>query len=138
MAYTISDLNWAIHKQFNEDYDPEDEYNHNPDEDGDFDGDSSEWYSLEEELYPSGHLGETRETKFVELEGFGQIRQVEQHGGEGEGDQLYIVISVTDADGDVRLFRRNGWYQSFHGGEYEGPTEEVKAVVRPTTFFEPI
>lgn len=138
MAYTISELNWALYKQYNEDYDSEEDYHLSRVADGSFEGDSTEWDELESALYASAHHGETQETKFVELEGIGQVRQVEQFGGMGDGDTQYIVISVTDEYGAVRLFKRNGWYQSFHGGEYDGPTEEVKPVDRIVTFYESI
>lgn len=68
---------------------------------------------------------------------FGRATLVEAFGGEGSGDQYWFVFKITNP-GDERLFRRDGWYASYEGGEYDGPTEEVKPVVRPVTFFEPI
>ena len=59
------------------------------------------------------------------LPGIGRAVVVESFGGEGQGDELWFVFKVYGEDGTTRLFRRNGWYQSFHGGEYDGPTDEV-------------
>jgi hypothetical protein len=132
MAYTISELNWALYRAFNEDYDVDDDFDPAEDE---FGGDSSEWDELENKLdgYPRSDA-----ERVHELEGIGTVRLLEHHGGEGEGDDYYMVISVTDEMGDARLFRRNGWYASYDGGYYEGPTVEVRAVDRLVTFYDEI
>lgn len=59
------------------------------------------------------------------FDGFGYIEVVDTFGGEGEGDQYWFVFKITDDNGEVRYFRRDGWYASFNGGYYDGPTEEV-------------
>lgn len=66
--------------------------------------------------------------KVLDLPSIGQARYVDNFGGEGEGDQYWFVFSVTDADGETRFFRRDGYYASFYGGYYDGPTEEVEQV----------
>lgn len=71
------------------------------------------------------------------LPNIGWVTIVDYFGGEGEGDQYWFVFQVEDADG-TRLFRRNGWYQSYDGGHYDGPTEEVKPVEKTITVFEAI
>lgn len=45
----------------------------------------------------------------------------EQFGGEGQGDDYWIVFSVTSlADaGDVVYYKCPGWYQSHNGAELE-------------------
>ncbi|CPS09911.1 hypothetical protein I3U64_00365 [Mycobacteroides abscessus subsp. abscessus] len=67
------------------------------------------------------------EIEYKHIEGFGHFDVVESFGGEGEGDQYWFVFKITDDNGEVRYFRRNGWYASFDGGYYDGPTEEVVA-----------
>ena len=62
----------------------------------------------------------------AEIPGIGQAVLVDDFGGEGQGDQYWFVFKVTNADGE-RFFRRNGYYASFHGGDYDGPTDEVVA-----------
>ncbi|QAU06538.1 hypothetical protein SEA_WILLIAMBOONE_17 [Gordonia phage WilliamBoone] len=74
----------------------------------------------------------------VPLQGIGHAALVDAHGGEGQGDDYWFVFSITDDAGNERLFRRNGWYQSYEGGTYDGPTEEVKAVEKTITVFGPI
>lgn len=75
------------------------------------------------------------EIEYVEFPGIGRIEMVESFGGEGEGDQYWFVFKITDADGNVRFFRRNGWYASFNGGYYDGPTEEVKPAEKTITVW---
>jgi len=56
----------------------------------------------------------------------GIVLQVEeQHGGEGQGDQLWIVVKATTPDGNVQYFRKSGWYASYDGGYYDYDLEEV-------------
>lgn len=67
------------------------------------------------------------EIEYRHFEGFGRIEVVDSFGGEGQGDQYWFVFKVTDDNGEARYFRRDGWYASFNGGYYDGPTEEVVA-----------
>jgi hypothetical protein len=72
------------------------------------------------------------------LPGIGVITLV--HDGtdndETAANGYYIVFTITDPDGGVRTFKRDGWYASHYGGELDGPTFEVKAVQRVVTFWE--
>lgn len=53
----------------------------------------------------------------------GQVEQVAQHGGEGEGDEYWVVFSVGD-----QLFRVEGYYSSWNGTDWENvEVEEVEA-----------
>lgn len=45
---------------------------------------------------------------------------------------------MLDEAGDERLFRRNGWYASYSGGYFEGPTEEVAEAQQLITVYNPI
>lgn len=56
----------------------------------------------------------------------GPISLVESYGGEGMGDERWLVLKVGD-----RHFRKNGWYASHYGSSWEGDFEEVEA--RPVT-----
>lgn len=41
---------------------------------------------------------------------------VEQHGGEGEGEDFYTVYKFTKAD-EIVFVKFQGWYQSYNGSE---------------------
>ncbi len=45
----------------------------------------------------------------------------EQYGGEGQGDEYWIVFRVAD-----QLFEKDGYWQSWEGGEYDGDLYEVE------------
>lgn len=48
------------------------------------------------------------------------IDTVENYGGEGQGDEYWVVISVTDIDtGETKFIRNNGWYASYDGGYFD-------------------
>jgi hypothetical protein len=51
---------------------------------------------------------------------FGPIKRVSSVGGEGQGDQAYVIFQVGD-----RFFRKNGYYASWVGFEWDGAFEEV-------------
>lgn len=73
----------------------------------------SGWKAVEECAYGDGH-----ETPL------GTLTLVEQHGGEGQGDQYWIVIRLTQ--GDVsRTFKKEGWYASHYGHEFDGCNSET-------------
>jgi hypothetical protein len=67
---------------------------------------------------------------------FGKIEVVKQFGGEGQGDSQYIVVKVTAPDGEEQFFRKDGYYSSYDGGEWDGDFREVKAVERTVVFYE--
>lgn len=113
MSYTVKELNAAIKA-----WDTES----NKSEGG--------WGTLAEEL----EWGEGS----VHLPEIGTVEKVTGHGGEGEGDSYWIIVSVTDAAGVKRLFRRDGWYASYQGGYYDGDTEEVEAFEKTVTRYRKI
>ncbi len=69
----------------------------------------------------------------VALPGIGQVTTVET--GVRQNDEYFSILKVTDADGNERLFRRSGWYASHYGGEYDGPTYEVRPVEKLITVY---
>ncbi|MEV2222699.1 hypothetical protein AB0E01_22805 [Nocardia vinacea] len=89
----------------------------------------SEWSALEDALEGDDTL---------DIEGLGSVKGVETHGGEGQGDEYWMILEVTDAQGNKQLFKRDGWYASFNGGHYDGPTFEVRAVEKNVTFYEKV
>lgn len=69
----------------------------------------------------------------------GKFKEVEQHGGEDEGSDWYSVKFFPDHDVYIKV---SGYYSSYNGtdfnSEWNGDVQEVRPVVRPTTFYEPI
>lgn len=49
---------------------------------------------------------------------------VTEYGGEGKGDQYWMVVSLSDGE-TTRYFRKDGWYASYDGGSLDGETYEV-------------
>ena len=85
----------------------------------------SPWNGIDEMDYRDGTDGT------VEVPGFGKLELVENFGGEGMGDQMWVVFKVGD-----RMFRMNGYYDSWNGGEWDGSLEEVEArEVKVTQYF---
>lgn len=70
-----------------------------------------------------------------EVPDLGTVKLVEDFGGEGQGEDYWMVISITDGY-TTRLFKMNGYHVSHDGSYYDGPFEEVKAVERMVTFYE--
>jgi len=65
----------------------------------------------------------------------GEVKTVDQHGGEGEGEDWHIVYHFVNHDVYVRV---DGWYQSYHGTEFDGweACSEVRPKERMVTFYE--
>lgn len=61
--------------------------------------------------------------------------RVAEHGGEGEGDQYWVVVSISDGV-TTRYFRKDGWYASYDGGYLDGETLEVKPVEKVVVHYE--
>ncbi len=73
--------------------------------------------------FPNGWLG-----KNVHCEG----------GGEGDGEEYWIVFSLTK-DNVIKYFRVDGWYQSYNGGELEWSNMfEAKPVQKTYTDYDKI
>jgi hypothetical protein len=52
----------------------------------------------------------------VQLKGI-SMENVDQHGGEGEGEQYWSVYKFTK-EGQNVFVKFNGWYQSYNGSEF--------------------
>lgn len=65
----------------------------------------------------------------------GYLDIVKQEGGEGQGEQYYMVIRVSQ--GDVsRTFRMDGWYCSGEGHGFDGRLYEVSPKERTIIVWE--
>jgi len=89
------------------------------------------WSDLQDALYDKPTLigdgsGET----------FFTATLVEDFGGEGQGDEYWIVVRLIFPDGVDRLVRKDGWYASYDGGYLDGDLREVQPVERMVTFYE--
>lgn len=62
-------------------------------------------------------------------------KRVASYGGEGEGDQYWLVLSVSDGE-TTRYFRKDGYYASYDGGYLDGDTSEVKPQEKRVIFYE--
>lgn len=59
---------------------------------------------------------------------------VAEYGGEGQGDEYWVVISVSDGK-TTRYFRKDGHYASYYGGELDGYTAEVQPKEKVITVY---
>lgn len=53
----------------------------------------------------------------IDLGGF-IVEGVEQYGGEGMGDEYWVVFSVENDD-VKKFFKLDGWYASYNGHEFD-------------------
>lgn len=73
-----------------------------------------DWYNLAWEDYDQETLNiEGEEVKFSLVES--------DPGGEGHGEYVFLVIKVGD-----QLFRKEGFYASHHGTDWDGDFSEVE------------
>lgn len=64
------------------------------------------------------------------------LKGVDSGGGEGEGSNAYVVVKVTHPGGHVQHFRKNGYYASHYGYDWDGELYEVKPVEKTITVYE--
>lgn len=76
--------------------------------------------------------GQTTSTKVDDTEV--TITCIETYGGEGQGEDYWAVVSI-EQEGDTIYVRRNGWYASYHGREWND-YEQVKPVEKTVVFWE--
>lgn len=88
-----------------------------------------------EEYGPERFFYEEYETQDF-ADGKYNIDFIEQHGGEGEGDQYHVVLKFTDSEtGEFEYVLFDGWYASYVGSEYSD-WRYVVPVERMVTFYE--
>jgi hypothetical protein len=95
------------------------------------------WGELSTSAYADDLEGKWKkgEPEYEFVDGLGKVFLEKQHGGEGMGDDYYIILRVTD-DTTTRYFQKNGYHASHDGSYLDGSLEEVKPVQRTVTFFE--
>lgn len=62
-----------------------------------------------------------------------KLTQVQQHGGEGEGDQYWTVYEF-EKDNELVYVKFEGWYASHYGADYTG-FEFVKPKQKVVTVY---
>jgi hypothetical protein len=108
MSWTIKELEEAIEK-WHEDHEEEESSN-----------------AFDDLYYTLDYANEGESLKLM-----GEpVSLVEQFGGEGQGDEWWVIIKVGE-----RLFRINGWYASYNGRE-STDIEEVKPVEYTATRYD--
>lgn len=60
-----------------------------------------------------------------------EVKVVEDFGGMDQGSTRYVVFEV-----DGRLFRKDGFYASHYGTDWDGDFREVRKVVKEVAFYE--
>ena len=129
MSRNIRDVEAALARLI---YDPEEEGQTFDEFYGDYNGDdyfygfSGSWDGVE---------GELREINNY-VPGLGHVIVVEDHGGEGQGDDRWLVFQVTGEGDDVTFYKKNGYWVSHEGSTWDGEFEEVNVVQRMVTFYE--
>lgn len=58
-----------------------------------------------------------------------------QYGGEGEGDQYWLVVSLSDGE-TTRYFRKDGYYSSYGESDLDGSTYEVQPKEKVVVVYE--
>jgi hypothetical protein len=94
-------------------------------------GDNVSWGAVEELFWSY------RDPKVEKEVGGSKVTLQEQHGGEGEGDEYWLVFRVENSDGSEQFFRVDGYYASYDGTSWDGAQlREVNAVPRTVVFYE--
>lgn len=76
---------------------------------------------------------ETKEYPTLRLRGKDvEVKRIADFGGgEGQGEQTWVVIQVGS-----QLFRKDGFYQSHYGTDWDGDFREVKEQQKTVTVYE--
>lgn len=72
----------------------------------------------------------TRETLTVNGEKYDLELVEADTGGEGHGEYVFVVVKVGD-----QLFRKEGYYASHYGTDWDGDFEEVEAYEKTVTDY---
>ncbi len=66
-----------------------------------------------------------------------ELKSVKHFGGEGQGDIVYWVFTITDPEGNVEYWKRDGYYASFSGSDWSyGDLCKVTPKTKQTTVYE--
>lgn len=77
--------------------------------------------------------GELHDGMDVEVPELGTLKHVDSYGGEGQGDDYWVVFKLGG-----KLYRKNGWYASYDGGALDGELYEVKPAQVQRTIYEKV
>jgi hypothetical protein len=101
---------------------------------GDFpDMDYKEEYNISKEDYIKLSFNDKRLFVLNHL-GIGDWEEVDQYGGEGDGERWYSVKYFKDHDVYIKT---NGFYSSYNGTDFDyGYGDEVKPVQKTITVYE--
>jgi hypothetical protein len=61
------------------------------------------------------------------------VTHTESFGGEGQGEKRWVVVKIGD-----QLFKKDGYYASHYGTDWDGPFREVNQVEKTVTVYEPV
>lgn len=61
------------------------------------------------------------------------VVKIEDRGGEGQGDEAWIVVRVG-----TQYFKVDGYYASHYGYDWDGGLEEVTPQPKTITVYEPV
>lgn len=75
------------------------------------------------------------EDMYENVRGLGKVYLQKQHGGEGQGDEYYIVLRVEDGE-TTRWFMKPGYYTSYDDRTLDGDLYEVSPQQRIVTVYE--
>lgn len=84
------------------------------------------WDDVHERIDNRWHQGNDNKNQPVDFGGGIVIKLVDDFGGEGQGDDYWIVMEITVDDEPPRLYRVEGWYASYDGGYLDGDLHEVR------------
>jgi hypothetical protein len=71
-------------------------------------------------------------SEFIDLGDF-KFRRIDSYGGEGQGDEYWMVLEVEFSD-VIKAFELSGYYASYDGGYYED-IKEVKPMDKVITVW---
>jgi hypothetical protein len=89
------------------------------------------WNNLDNLEYTWGQYGQP-----IELHGRTIDLEEADTGGEGHAEDIYMVFKTTDIDGTEQYWRKDGYYASYDGSDWDGDFREVRPVERVVVFYE--
>lgn len=72
-----------------------------------------------------------------EIEGW--ISTIDEYGGEGQGDDYWVIVKIAPDDAEIgapRYFKKSGYYASYDGGYLDGDCLEVRPREKTITVYE--
>jgi hypothetical protein len=64
------------------------------------------------------------------------VTLIEDVGGEGQGDHRHLVFKIERASCLPRFFRKDGYYSSYNGNDWDGDFKEVSPITKTVTVYE--